>query len=227
MPITKRIRGRPMRSSPIIFTGGCKINPTDIILLHIGTNDLDTSPNGVEEILNEIDRWETTGTNRRPVTVILARIIDWSPTNPDVTTFNNNVVAMAQARTNDNIIIVDMQNGAGINYVLGDDMHDLLHPTPSGYQKMAQVWYTALTALLSPCEVALVSTPTDPSVSSNATFVFTGTSPTFECAIDNGSFEACTSPKTYTGLPDGSHTFAVRAPAERVSSISWRRRPAS
>jgi hypothetical protein len=33
----------------------------------------------------------------------------------------------------------------------------------------------------------------------------------FECSLDRGPFDSCDSPANLTGLPDGSHTFAVRA----------------
>ncbi|MCO5315807.1 MAG: hypothetical protein M9938_06570 [Solirubrobacterales bacterium] len=52
--------------------------------------------------------------------------------------------------------------------------------------------------------------------SSDATFEFSSDlgSATFECRIDSSQaadWAACTSPKQYTGLADGSHTFEVRA----------------
>jgi hypothetical protein len=130
--------------------------PADIILLHIGTNGLDSSPDDVEEILNEIDRYETDYSSE--ITVILALIInrlDHScPDGSTTTTFNDNVETMALGRIPvDKITIVDMECGAGLDYRLksiGGDMEDNLHPFQygTGYDKMADVWFDALEQIL-------------------------------------------------------------------------------
>ncbi|WP_082282730.1 Ig-like domain-containing protein [Myxococcus hansupus] len=64
-----------------------------------------------------------------------------------------------------------------------------------------------------PPDTTLVSGPSGTVSTANATFAFTATeSPaTFECSLDGATFTACTSPQAYTGLAEGSHTFAVRA----------------
>ena len=129
----------------------------DVVLLHIGTNGLDSSPNDVADILDEIDKYS-------PDTwVILARIINRSIYSSTTTLFNDNVENMANLRVSDpadpaypdKIIFgveADMEDGAGINYDLqpAGDMNDNLHPYQygAGYAKMADVWFDALKQIL-------------------------------------------------------------------------------
>jgi len=125
-----------------------EMNTPDVILLHIGTNDWSSSPAGVEQILNNIDRFEND--NGVSIEVILAKIIDRSSYSSLIEEFNANVEAMAQNRIDngDNIQIVDMENGAGIDY--GTDIADGTHPNDCGYEKMANLWFAALTGEGSP-----------------------------------------------------------------------------
>lgn len=61
-------------------------------------------------------------------------------------------------------------------------------------------------------DTTITSGPSGSVKTTDATFTFTSTQPgTFECRIDTGLYAACTTPKTYTGLAEGSHTFSVRA----------------
>ncbi|MGH8859910.1 MAG: metallophosphoesterase, partial [Jatrophihabitantaceae bacterium] len=54
---------------------------------------------------------------------------------------------------------------------------------------------------------------------SSATVTFHATTPgaTFTCILDSGKANSCTSPRTYTGLSSGSHTFTVRATANSLT----------
>jgi hypothetical protein len=147
-------------------------NPASIVLLHIGTNDIsrdNQTPvqivNEVEDILDEIDRWESDNFPEE-IWVIIARIIDRNcrTENPqcqeslDTTAYNQALAIMVQNRKNlptpDKIIIVDMENGAGIDYRLEptgdifDDGNNRVHPFETGYQKMADVWFAGLMQVL-------------------------------------------------------------------------------
>jgi lysophospholipase L1-like esterase len=134
--------------------------PVDIILIHIGTNDLSGSQNPadvvieVSQILDEIDQYESD--RNYNITVILALIVNRvnyiCGNASNTTTFNDNLYNMAQSRINsgDSIVIVDMECGAGIDYQqqpIGD-MWDVLHPFETGYEKMADVWFTGLQTIL-------------------------------------------------------------------------------
>ena len=115
----------------------------NIVLLHAGSNDWRESPRGVEDILNEIDTYEEVSGNS--VTVILALIINRKKTVRWVRALNGNIKNMAKKRVanGDNIVIVDMEHDAGINY--GGDFQDAVHPNNTGYRKMANLWYKAIT----------------------------------------------------------------------------------
>ena len=58
------------------------------------------------------------------------------------------------------------------------------------------------------------SGPADPTNQTNATFTFSspnaGAGATFKCGLDTTTLTACNTPKPYTGLADGSHTFTVQ-----------------
>ncbi|HEX9696866.1 MAG TPA: FG-GAP repeat protein [Actinomycetota bacterium] len=69
-----------------------------------------------------------------------------------------------------------------------------------------------------PPDTFVTSGPPGVTNSSSATFEFVGTdnhtpsgSLTFTCSLDAAPTSPCTSPVTYTGLADGSHTFSVAA----------------
>ncbi len=123
----------------------------EIILLHIGTNGLDPSPDDVNDILDEIDQYESDyGTS---ITVFLARIINHKTYSSTVTQFNDNIEALALDRVatlGDDIIMVDMEDGAGIDYP--NEMTDSIHPNLAAYEKMANLWFAHLDAYLAPGE---------------------------------------------------------------------------
>ena len=64
-----------------------------------------------------------------------------------------------------------------------------------------------------PPDTTITSGPSGTVGSSTATFSFSSTeaNSTFVCKLDAGPFEPCSSPRTYSGLTNGSHTFSVAA----------------
>ncbi len=81
-------------------------------------------------------------------------------------------------------------------------------PTPASY-----TWTVDTTAP----DTTITSNPTNPTNSTSASFAFSGNDGSgsgvagFECRLDGGSFDTCTSPRDYTSLSEASHTFQVQA----------------
>ncbi|MBC5994272.1 Ig-like domain-containing protein [Pontibacter cellulosilyticus] len=216
----------------------------DIVLLHIGTNQVDGSDAAItrlESLLNEIDKYEHS--SGKDVTVILAKIIKrvcyddvfvqssncYTPAEAEATLiFNSKMATMAQRRqaNGDNLLLVDMQDGAGIIYKWatdGGDMADPLHPTQAGYDKMAPVWFAELDKLLnvqpvSPPdteapETTIASKPAALTNQKSATFSFTSneSNVVYLASIDGGAFVEVSNPYTLSNLADGAHTIEVKA----------------
>jgi hypothetical protein len=71
--------------------------------------------------------------------------------------------------------------------------------------------YTWTIDTTAPAAPTITVGPTGLTNQTSASFSFTGEAgATFQCALDGAAFAACTSPKTYSGLADGAHTFQVR-----------------
>lgn len=154
----------------------------DIILLHVGTNDVthesDLITNQrVSAILDQVDQYEAR--SGKSVTVFLALIINrrlpCSAGSGCQTTKNWNAFlkGMAQTRINngDKIVIVDMENDAGIEYTNVDftatDPQGL-HLNSNGYGKMAALWYAKITSYFNTPPV--ISMIPDQSINEGGTF---------------------------------------------------------
>src|SRR5207237_869564 len=62
-------------------------------------------------------------------------------------------------------------------------------------------------------DTTITSGPTGTTASGSASFAFSASEAgsSYECALDGSAFASCSSPKSYSGLANGSHTFQVRA----------------
>ncbi len=82
-----------------------------------------------------------------------------------------------------------------------------LDPTPASF-----TWMVDATGP----DTTITATPSNPTNSTTASFSFTGNDgggtgvASFQCQLDGGAFNPCTSPETISGLIGGMHMFAVR-----------------
>ena len=137
-------------------------NNPDIVLLHIGTNDLRTldkdeiNKTVIETTVNTIGKILTKIHDKDPeITVFLARIINMVPKNNNISEFNIKLYKRFQNRVN--IIIVDMEKNADMIYELenngGDivddavDIHGLVSQMVAAAAKAGQAYGQGLKTL--------------------------------------------------------------------------------
>jgi hypothetical protein len=83
---------------------------------------------------------------------------------------------------------------------------------PAGNVDLSPASYTWTIDATPPDTTLGIPLPSNPTTAISARFSFSSEAgATFACSLDGAAFAACTSPQSYGGLGDGSHTFAVKA----------------
>ncbi|MGE0312173.1 MAG: GDSL-type esterase/lipase family protein [Lautropia sp.] len=142
-------------------TAWLAIAKPDIVLLHVGTNDVNQAVNtatavgNVNAILTKASAFAANATNP-PVGLVVAKIVPQRPENGNVptTTFNASLTAAYNSQWADavntnaryRVRMVDMFSALDPSTDLTALSTDVsgLHPNTSGYNKMAQVWFDSL-----------------------------------------------------------------------------------
>ena len=104
----------------------------------------------------------------------------------------------------------DVAEGPHTFNVRATDALGHVDPTPASHSWMIS---PAPPPDTTPPDTMLLFGPVGTVTSSSASFTFSSTEfgSSFECRIDSGTWMPCTSPQEYSTIPDGTHTFDVRA----------------
>ncbi len=145
--------GHDGEDSDFILTnvsGFLNANNADIVLLHIGTNDIAVAANisGIRDNISGICEtiWGWGVASGIDTRIILAQITNWSGVTTsfglDTTALNDLLQTLGDdfAIAGNKITVVDMENAL----IYPDDIVDNVHPTASGFDKMAAVWFPPL-----------------------------------------------------------------------------------
>lgn len=128
-------------------------NP-QIIMLFAGVNDLIQGA-GVATAIARMNTLLDQVSADAPTARVLVSTLLWVPqpnfynlSLAQIQDFNSRLPALVSVRANQGkpIVLVDMYNSSGVT--AGDFNPDGVHPTATGYAKMSNVWYTALTPFL-------------------------------------------------------------------------------
>jgi len=125
------------------------INDPDVVLLHIGTND----SGGGNAFTNAVDRLDNLvskiATNRPNANIIVTSLMPrGEPNNAAITNYFNPYIpgkVAAQRALGRKVFFLDMHA-----YLTTNDMYDTppLHPSATGYAKMAAAWYASITNIV-------------------------------------------------------------------------------
>ena len=148
----------------------------NIVLYHIGTNDLRSDTSDPSAVADNVDETLSIVYAFDPeITVILAKIIltrDEPNRNNRIHNFNWLLESKAAYWESEGypIILVDMENA--LEY---DDYSDNLHPNEQGYWKMVDIWYSALETVFKAPVIDGYTPLTDPTISEGDSQAFSVT----------------------------------------------------
>jgi lysophospholipase L1-like esterase len=124
----------------------------DIVLMHLGTNDVWNGTITTAAILTAysklVDQMRASNPNMK---ILVAQILPMNPTGCSmcgqrVVELNNAIPGWAAGKTTSASPITVVDQWTGFN--VATDTFDGVHPVDSGFQKMSDRWYPALTAAL-------------------------------------------------------------------------------
>jgi lysophospholipase L1-like esterase len=204
----------------------------DVVLMHLGTNDLWGGTISTSAILTAysklVDQMRASNPNMK---IIVAQIIPMEPPNCNgcaqrVVALNNAIPGWAAGKTTAQSPITVVDQWTGFN--AATDTNDGVHPIDSGFQKMSDRWYPALTSVLGP------PTPPDdppPTGACTATYAVTGQwSDGFqgEVTIRNGTTTSTSSWTTTLTFSNGQRvtqswnaTVTQNAAAATARNAAW------
>jgi lysophospholipase L1-like esterase len=128
-------------------TSYAKTHNPDVVLLHIGTNDMlqrQSVSSTISEIGQIIDKLRA---HNPQIAVLLAKVLPSSEARnaAAMEALGNAIPGLVQSKNKSGspVILVDQRSGFSVS----EDTHDGLHPDESGQAKMASKWYAALDTL--------------------------------------------------------------------------------
>ncbi|MBC8108050.1 MAG: NPCBM/NEW2 domain-containing protein [Anaerolineae bacterium] len=126
------------------ITGWANTHRPDIVLMHLGTNDLiqgQSVSSTITDLGSIIDKLRAANPN---VTVIMAQII---PNNSvSVTSLNSSISSLAGQKNTAQSRVVTADQFSGFSAT--NDTYDGIHPNQAGEQKMSNKWYSTMTPFL-------------------------------------------------------------------------------
>jgi lysophospholipase L1-like esterase len=135
-----------MQEEGLIPNPALMMNP-NIILLHIGTNDLYTTLGGAPMRLGTLIDMIVAAAPQALLVVAQITPLAAATGEANVVMYNATIPATVQARASagKHVIMVDQHTGFQVSTMLSTDG---IHPNQTGYNHMGDVWYAAMSSIL-------------------------------------------------------------------------------